>query len=407
MHVKDQLLGLLKRARRKSLTPADCYELQRDLVSAIIRVERFIRNCTKNITRLSQKKGNSERLAALKSLRSDLEWHRASLRLVGDTLVYRFAPQHLVRRLYNRSDPGWLLGKKGTKFELKSARQLMRRGEFAFLADATHCIRAGDIFSVSKDGGRLIEIKSGGKIKDAAQIEREGRQLRRLELRDALLAESLPGFTAIEAGTGKEYWKLAEAMLRGARSSPKLKSVEPGLKYAAVHSKAGDKFEKKLGPYFRESKYLIGQVSRRVNEMAIVEPFTLFLAPAIARQLVSGKLELFTIIDFEFVTREFAKIGIQPVLQNNVLTHFRATAGDAVLDTYLLDTVGHACRSLADVMHCYGQLMAAHNDPQTAIVKGAQIDPKLMETLALLDMKVPEEMKRAMAKMKKDGVEVP
>lgn len=386
-----------------SITPKSCYELQRDLVAEIIRIERLIRKCSEKLAEVSRRKGNAERAAELRSLRSDLEWHRAALRLVGDTAVYRFVPQHLVRRVFNPSDPGWLLGKKGTKYELASARDLMRLGEFAFVADATHCIRAGDIYSVGMSGDRLIEVKSGKGAKDLAQLEREQRQRKRLELRDALLKESLPGFSAIEAGTGKSYWRVAESMLRAAGTGPKLKTLEPGLKYAAVAAKDADKIEKKLGPLFQERKYLIGHLSRRVNEMAIVPPFTLFLSPSIARKVIAGKLELVTIIDMDFVRAEMGKIEVEAVIQNNTLTHFRTTAGDAIVDTHLLDTAGHACRSLADVLECYRQLMAAHRDLATYTSKGATIGPQLMNTLALLDVKVPEEMKRAMVKMKAAG----
>lgn len=399
----DQLLALLKRARQRSIKQEDCYRLQRDLVAEIIKIERFIRKCSDRLAKVSATKGAAEKVTELRGLRSDLEWHRASLRLVGDTLVYRFIPPHLVRRMFNASDPGWLLGKKGTKFELMSVRDLARKGEFAFLADATHCIRTGDVFSFGKEGGRLVEVKSGKGVKDQKQIEREQRQRKRLELRGGLLNESLQGFSAIEAGTGKSYWALAESMLRAAGTGPKLRTVEPGLRYAAVSSKDVAKAEKKLGPFYRQRKYLIGHLSRRVNEMAIVEPFPLYLSPAIARKVISGRLELITLIDFDLVRSELAKIGVEPVMQGATLTHFRSTAGDAFIDSHLLDTAGHACRSLADVLECYRQLMAAHRNPQTAETKGMRIGPQLMERLALLDMKVPEEMKRAMAKMKATG----
>jgi len=387
----DNLLALLKAVSKARLTPREIYSVQKQLVDRISQFEKLIARVSARISRCSARKGSGEEIQRLRKLKEDLGWHRASYRLIGDTLLFRFVPSYLARRLNNNTDPGWLFKKKGLKLEMSTAKAIANNGDVAILADTTHCLRVGDILAIGKKRFALIEMKSGGKTKDEDQLRREARQRRRLELTLQLLHGTFPGLVTVEAGSGKSYWSIAEAMLRRALKSPQFKKVEPGQFLCAFRHSDNERASKLIGRKIQVSA-LIAPLSDRVKEHPTIEPFTLHLPPFLARKIISGELGLWTLIDIPFLTRKMAAIGLEPVIHNNVIHQFRAKDGYLMASTYQLLTVSFCLRSLKDIVLSYkASLKEYAKFPSSA---GQTLDPATLEDLKLLGREIPDELMR-------------
>jgi hypothetical protein len=186
-------------------------------------------------------------------------------------------------------------------------------------------------------------------------------------------------------------------MLRGTPRGPQIRAVEPGLLYCAFRRKDESMLVCMLKSRIPH-KFLLGALSRRTEDLPIIQPFPLHLSSAISRAIIDGSINLFTIIDLERLTKDMRRIGVEPVAQNYTLQCFRSAAGDAIAGLFLLDSVLYACGSLREAIESYEKLIQVCRDYSYAGSNSKQSSWSSVEPFLQIGIDMPGELKRMIAK---------
>ena len=98
-------------------------------------------------------------------------------REIGDCLAFTYLDKYDIKPMAFKQSPGFVSGKKGTRFERRCLRRIFANGTIAILNDLTNCLRYGDLTVPVGGMPNLMELKSGKASgwRDDRQIERLSR----------------------------------------------------------------------------------------------------------------------------------------------------------------------------------------------------------------------------------------
>jgi hypothetical protein len=178
-----RLINQLRACRNE----ADLYEMQQDLLTALLAVEEHRRGCSRVVKRLSA--GKTVPADAVE-LRSEADLHDPEaweverdvcervgrqLRAVGDALAWRVFDyqRNFIIALSRNEPPGPMAGKEGLVAEREFIQHTWRNdGQFAILHDLTSCLRIGDA-TIFQTGQVVVrEIKTNERRRTHAQEHR-------------------------------------------------------------------------------------------------------------------------------------------------------------------------------------------------------------------------------------------
>lgn len=238
---------------------AECLALQERLLAKVTYVERRIRVLRKRLRELKSRLGNpepSQRLSkqeaaavkqAIANCNSRIEgyWYmHGLLREIGDCIAFTYIDKYNIKPMAFKEPPGFLSGKKGTRFERKALRLAFAHGGVAILNDLTNCLRHGDLTVPLGGMPVILELKSG----KSGSSDRAYRQKERLEKLGRYLATDRvidwyhPGemqrraYHAAEINHAGELNELIAEALESGRSH---KRVEEGLHYLVEAPRPG------------------------------------------------------------------------------------------------------------------------------------------------------------------------
>jgi len=166
---------------------ADLYELQQDLLAALLAVEEHRHGCSRVVKRFGDGKGvpaDAVEIRGPGSPREPETWEierdvcervGRQLRAVGDALAWRVFDyqRNFIVVLSRNEPPGPMAGKAGLFAEREFIHETWRNdGHFAILHDLTSCLRIGDT-TIFEPGHVVVrEIKTNERRRTSAQEQR-------------------------------------------------------------------------------------------------------------------------------------------------------------------------------------------------------------------------------------------
>lgn len=192
---------------RAAETEAELYELQQDLLTALLAIEDRRAACSRVVKRFRSGKGipadavelrrpdDPHELTSWELERDVCERVGRQLRAVGDAVAWRVFDyqRNFIIVLSRNEPPGPLSGKAGLAMERETIHEIWRNdGHFAILHDLTSCLRIGDI-TIFEPGQVVVrEIKTN-----------ECRRTRAQEQRILEACEALRSHTPMPGGAGQ------------------------------------------------------------------------------------------------------------------------------------------------------------------------------------------------------------
>lgn len=176
----------LKNLQRDSQELGPLHELQRQLILAVLRVERRVLRLKRARHRLTRMKAKSrlpkDRATAVKALTAaidvrvdDLHQVMFLLRCFGDGIAFTYRSKYALKHLMfdekyeAKQQPGFMTGKRGFAREYRVLCSGIRAGVPVLLADITNIIRHGDVCAMGGPDPLPIEVKSSRTKRDRPQ----------------------------------------------------------------------------------------------------------------------------------------------------------------------------------------------------------------------------------------------
>ena len=316
-------------------------ELQEKLLKRIWRAEYLIRKtriANKEIKATLSKQGNGRQESnALKKCyiagETKIDQQKTLLcllRSVGDAIAFIYGDRWDLKQLAMKEGPGFITGKRGTRFERAILRRSYALGATVVMNDLTHTLRHGDITVFRPDlwpgGGSpflLVEAKSGrGGSRDRAKrqqtaIEEIGKYLST----DNRAVEG-GTFERISVARSPEYHfdTINKLALKLPHCGVCIDEVERGLHYILVDCACEtSKYESAIKIYFDKTSqnYILS-----VNDMKSIHmgyyPFPLSLSnPETLFRFYNGEFVMFVSVNIDHVNAALAPSGLRIEVTRN------------------------------------------------------------------------------------------
>ncbi len=184
------------------------YQCQTRLLQGIIRVEGTITRyeerlaCDKRDLRKRRHGPSARRESRVVKARIEtwhykldcLRWARRLLLMIGDGLAWLYIDNSSLKMYASREDAGFLTGKAGLRFELRTLKLVKLQCELAILADLTSVLCYGDIIAIDLDGKKgqtIIEVKAStrGRWRDELQLRAYSELMRAASVQEVTLPD--------------------------------------------------------------------------------------------------------------------------------------------------------------------------------------------------------------------------
>jgi hypothetical protein len=324
----DVLLSLFSDIQSLKQSPNDaqlCLKIQEELIVCISNAERRISSLKKSVIQrkrdLRSRHSDRQRSRRLKQKITELvgriEEYRlftCVLRDVGDAIAFAYIDRWDIKPLSLKAEAGFLTGKKGSRLERATLREVFRRGGIAILNDLTHSLRYGDITVLSESGFFIIECKSGGGSFD--RFERQARSADsvmsylRTDSTEGLADQNIPLRRFETHATLRTHLSELNKLLEVADSEFLMREVERGQHYIVARSLPPDRLNEAFAKFNRSPLTICFLNDLKFNQYAF-SPFTLSLAnPKRLLDFYRGEFVVMIAIDFDVVVEQFAAHGL-------------------------------------------------------------------------------------------------
>lgn len=333
-----RLLLQLKELQRDRDRLDTLHELQRQLIRAILAVEKRVLRLKKARHRLSRLKArerlSKERSIGVKTLTeaidtrvSDLHQVMFLLRCIGDGIAFTYQSKYALKHLMfdenyrAKQMPGFISGKKGFLREYRVLCSGFKAGIPVLLADITNIIRHGDVCAMAGPDPVPLEVKSSRTKRNRPQ-----RQLDQLHaLADFYRNDGAANFRGhlnvrrTELHTSETTYEpvMNDCLREALRQGHAMRQPEEGLRYIAVRT---DQMDSGVTEALEE--FLFPYVSRRcltVNPTPEptwwhMRPFTLTMDLDNALAFMHERVVVFVVVDLQVLKQLFREVGVQAVM---------------------------------------------------------------------------------------------
>ncbi|MGJ7556697.1 hypothetical protein ACSFBI_22100 [Variovorax sp. RB3P1] len=328
----------LKGLQRDSKELGPLHELQRQLIRAVLSVERRVLRLKRARHRLTRMKAKSrlpkDRAVAVKAITAaiddrvdDLHQVMFLLRCFGDGIAFTYQSKYALKHLMfdekyeAKQQPGFMTGKKGFAREYRVLCSGIRAGVPVLLADITNIIRHGDVCAMGGPDPVPIEVKSSRTKR--ARPQRQVSQLQALadfyEKDGADNFRGAPNVRRTELLVEEANFEgvmnncIRQAMLNGtAMAEP-----ETGLWYIAVQVERLEQgrettvLDESLLPFLGKGRLVVHPTPDSTWWHML--PFTLTLDTGNMLAFIQREVLIFVVIDVMHAKELFRQAGVHAV----------------------------------------------------------------------------------------------
>jgi hypothetical protein len=327
----QQLLELSKDPTRFR----ECFNLQKKLLSQILKVERRARQHKakeKELRRSLRSRGQvltrvtadavRKQIARCASERDDLKHVLYALRTIGDGIAFTYFDRFDLKPMVLKEAAGYLSGKAGIALERAVLQKIFDMGGVGVMNDLTTCLRHGDLTLLTASGQpALLELKSGTSAR-----ARDRRQAQRLtELVNYLSMD----VTKVIFGNDKEVRRVAAwgeitdhsegitALVQRRSKGLVRLMVEPGLAYVVADVKTDPAEVVRAMTQGLGERPLVFFVNEMKWEAAGYFPFTLTMCdPEGLFAFYCGDIVVFVILDLGVFKSRIGEAGLTAAFEN-------------------------------------------------------------------------------------------
>ncbi|WP_208729661.1 hypothetical protein [Corallococcus exercitus] len=391
-------------AAQQSHSPEELWSTQKLLLEAHRHIEKIIRKRRTVSLRIKNEKlkysrsptRSIDRIHRFDSVINSLEHSearcrstQAALRYVGDSLCHRLVPEHHLSALSRGragSGVGFIFDKDGLELELECAQAIVDRGNYAILADLTHCLTIADILSITPNGMHLIECKKSNSKQSS--LPRLNRQDKRAKIISELLTnETIDVSTAqreelglhtlpshfVESNRSNDKYHISDFIEACSVSGLRANVIIPeqGLAYIACAEGAftGD-IASRIPWGHSGSQLLFGWLNERISGSRPYIPTLLNLGiPApLLNEVLTDRIAFFTIIDVSTIQTGLQARGVEagPLLTREDGCWWDVTTPKTRLTVKLsarrLEAVSYGLMSLSSALDIMAELVCTSLD---------------------------------------------
>lgn len=244
---------------------------------------------------------------------------------VGDGIAFIYLNKWDIKPLCMEKEPaGFLLGKKGRRFELKVFRSIMAKRMICIYNDITHSLRHGDITTPKFGLPLTIEVKSGRSSKNNARAQR---QLTRInKILSYLVEDSTEGLYSSYEGITMYRHAMVEKERHHRRKLGLLldnafrlkqsttKKIENGLYYNVTFTKEG--IERELKKLPKNGSWCAFFVNDFMQVKEGYYPFTLTIKnPEILLEFYEGNFLIMVFVDIDLIRQKVEDAGYKMIFE--------------------------------------------------------------------------------------------
>lgn len=313
------------------------HELQRQLIRAVLGVERRVLRLKRVRHRLSRLKARlrlpKDRAVGVKALTvaiddrvDDLHHVMFLLRCFGDGIAFTYQSKYALKHLMfdenykAKQQPGFITGKMGFTREYRILCRGFKAGVPVLLADITNVIRHGDVCALAGSDPVLIEVKSS-----RTRRERPQRQLSQLQvLADFYDNDGATNFrgvpnvkrTELLVEETKFEGVMNDCLRQATLNGNAMAEPEEGLRYIAVratlfHGREEAALDEFVLPYVGEGRLVVHPLPDPT--WWHMQPFTLSLDTDNATAFMQEQVLIFIVVDLILAKELFRQAGVHAV----------------------------------------------------------------------------------------------